>query len=113
MKNTAPVEAQAATSVASTSFSANWSASAWATEYRLDVATDSGFTGYVSGYQDLNVGNVLTAPVTGLSAGQTYYYRVRAQDGSGTSWNSQTITVSTIPAAPAAQAATAVASTSF
>ena len=63
----APV-ANAASSVTSTSFSANWSAAATATGYRLDVATDSGFTAFVPGFNNLDVGNVLTATVAGLSA---------------------------------------------
>jgi hypothetical protein len=88
-----PPTALAATSVAGTSFYANWSASAGATTYFLDVALDSGFTSFVAGYSNRPVGNVTTRAVTGLSAGQTCYYRVRAQNAVGTSGNSGTITV--------------------
>ena len=40
-----------------TSFTANWSTVSGATGYQLDVATNSSFTNYVPGYQDLDVGN--------------------------------------------------------
>ena len=70
--------AAAATSVSTSGFTANWATVSGATGYYLDVATDSGFTSLVSGYNNLDVGNVLTKAVTGLSAATTYYYRVRA-----------------------------------
>jgi hypothetical protein len=96
----APV-ATAATSVQSASFSANWNTSTGATGYRLDVATDSGFTSFVSGYNNLDVGNVLTYSVnTNISANTTYYYRVRAYNGSGTSGNSNTISLTTASCGP-------------
>ena len=88
----APVS-RAATEITATGFSANWSASAGATNYWLDVATDSEFTSHVSGYQNRAVGNVMTVPVTGLAAGHVYYYRVRAQNGAGISENSDVVTV--------------------
>jgi len=106
----------AATNVASTSFNANWNSSSGATGYRLDVSTNNAFSSYVSGYQNLDVGNVNSKAVTGLSAGLAHYYRVRAYNTSGPSGNSGTITVTTTPNAPAAPtaiAATNVTSTSF
>ena len=63
----APV-ANPATFVASYSFRANWRSVSGATGYRLDVATNNSFTNYVTGYQNLNVGNALSRSVTGLSA---------------------------------------------
>jgi len=87
--------ANAATSVTSSGFTANWSSSTGATGYRLDVSTSSSFSSYVSGYQDLDVGNVTSRSVTSLSANTTYYYRVRAYNIGGTSGNSSTITVTT------------------
>ncbi len=109
----APV-ATAATNVTSSSFQENWNASSGATGYRMDVALDSGFTNYV--YNNYDVGNFTGITVTPLSAGTTYYYRVRAYNGSGTSGNSGTINVTTTgnaPAAPVATAATNVTSSSF
>lgn len=87
--------ATAASGITSTSFSANWTASAGATTYYLDVSTVSNFATFVPGYNNLNVGNVTTYSVTGLSCNTTYYYRLRAGNSCGTSVNSNTITVST------------------
>ena len=92
----------AASSIAGTSFSANWTSCADASAYFLDVATDVGFTSFVAGYNNFNVGNVVTSSVTGLACG-TYYYRVRAMNACGTSANSGTITVTTNPSVVPAQ----------
>lgn len=85
----------AATSITPTSFSANWTVSIGATAYFLDIATDAAFTSFVSGYNNLNVGNVVTSSVTGLTCATVYYYRVRANNSCGTSANSNTITLTT------------------
>ena len=88
--------ASAATSVTETSFSANWTASSGATTYFIDVATDAGFTSFVSGYNNLPVSNVVTYSVSGgITCGNTYYYRVRANNACGTSANSNAITQTT------------------
>src|SRR6478752_10254596 len=86
-----------ATFVASYSFRASWRSVSGATGYRLDVATNNSFTNYVPGYQNLNVGNALSRTVAGLSASTTYYYRVRAYNGTGTSGNSNVVSVTTLP----------------
>jgi len=91
---TAPT-AIAATSVTASGFTTNWSSSSGATGYYLDVATNNTFTSYVSGYQNLDVGNVTNKPVSGLSASTTYYYRVRAGSTGGTSVNSNSISITT------------------
>src|SRR4029077_16401325 len=108
--------AQNATDVTFSSFSTHWSTVNGAIDYRFDVATDSSFINYLSGYQNLSVGNVTTFPVTGLSANTTYYYRVRAYNGCATSPNSNVKNVRTLvctPAAPTAQNATNVTAISF
>ena len=91
----APV-ANPAKFVASHSFRANWRSVNGATGYRLDVATNNSFTNYVVGYQNLNIGNALSRSVTGLSPSTTYYYRVRAFNGNGTSGNSNVVSVTTL-----------------
>jgi len=91
----APPRAQKATNVTASSFTANWRSVSGATGYRLDVATDSSFVNYVPGYQDLDVGNTTSYNVTGLVERTTYYYRVRAYNGNGTSPNSNVIQVKT------------------
>jgi hypothetical protein len=92
----APV-ANPATFVASYSFRASWKTVSGATGYTLDVATNSSFTNYVPGYQNLNVGDVLSQSIAGLIPSTTYYYRARAYDASGTSGNSNVESVTTLP----------------
>jgi len=70
----------------------------------------------VPGYQDLDVGNTTSYPVTGLSPNTTYFYRVRANNDCATSRNSSVKNVKTLtctPKAPSAQNATDVTSSSF
>ena len=107
---------QNATNVTFSSFTANWNSVSGATDYRLDVSTSNSFTNYVSGYQNLDVGNMTSYPVTGLSAQTTYYYRVRAYNGCATSSNSNVKNVQTAPCTPAApnvQSATNITFSSF
>jgi hypothetical protein len=99
--NYAPPVATAATGVTASGFIANWTAAIVATNYSVDVATDSGFTSFVSGWQNKTVGLVTTTNVnSGLSAGSTYYYRLRTQNNGVVSTNSNTISVTLPPLAP-------------
>ena len=69
------------TGLSTTGFTANWGASTGATSYILDVSTSNTFATWVAGFQALNVGNVTTYTVSGLSANTNYYFRVRATNG--------------------------------
>ncbi|NJK93725.1 MAG: hypothetical protein HC905_01300 [Bacteroidales bacterium] len=108
----APV-ANAATLITATSFQANWTTVTGAIKYRLDVALDANFTSMVPGYNNLDAGLVLTYNISGLQGGTTYYYRLRAENGSGAGPSSSSITVLTLPAAPVAALATLAKSSSF
>lgn len=63
----------------------------------FNVTYNTSTPSYVSGYQDLNVGNVTSYAVTGLNPETTYYYRVRAVNGSVASANSNVVSVTTKP----------------
>jgi hypothetical protein len=111
----APV-ANIASNILQTGFSASWSGSSTATSYWLDVATNVGFTSFVSGFSDKYIGNVATYSITGLSANTTYYYRVRAYNSGGPSVNSNIITATTLqnpPSAPVANSASYFLQTVF
>ncbi|NBP06713.1 MAG: hypothetical protein EBV15_10965, partial [Bacteroidetes bacterium] len=81
--------------VTQSSFTITWGSVTGASSYRLDLSDNSGFTTYVSGYQDLTV-NSTSQAVTGLSANTTYYARVRAVNSAGTGANTSTASQQTL-----------------
>ena len=103
--------ALAATDVGDNYFTANWSASAGATWYRIDVSTD-GFATMLNGYNNLLVVGTWTS-VLGLLPGTSYSYRIRAENPSGISPNSASVSILTLPAAPVALSATSISGSSF
>lgn len=70
----------AATDVENDSFTANWNTVSGATSYELIVDDDSDFSSPVI---NADVGNVTSKAITGLSGGNTYYYKVRYLNNSG------------------------------
>ncbi|MFN7611394.1 MAG: fibronectin type III domain-containing protein, partial [bacterium] len=91
----APV-ATAATSINSTSFTANWGAVSSATSYLIDVSTISTFSTYVGSYNGYPVVVGNSIQIAGLTAATTYYFRVRAINSTGSSVVSNTVTVTTL-----------------
>ena len=87
--------ATSATNIAHLSFSANWSVILSANGYYLDVSDNSSFSTFVSGYNNLYVGNVTTYNVTVPYANTNYYYRLRTDVTCGIGVNSNTITAFT------------------
>lgn len=76
-----------ANSIFCNSFNARWNSSSATTSYLLDVSTSSNFASFLPGYQSLDVDNVNSYVVTGLTGGTQYYYRVKAKNGCGVSVN--------------------------
>ena len=66
--------------VSHTGFTAKWnySPSSNVIGYHLSVATDSGFTNHLAGYNDRHIGLNNQYAITGLTQNTDYYYRLRA-----------------------------------
>lgn len=109
-----------ATSIAY-SFVANWNAVAGASDYKLDVATDPGFTNILSAYNNVNTstltGGTTSKPIySGIQSGTTYYYRVRTVKNACISVNPANPAYKsalTLPAAPTLNYATEITSSAF
>jgi hypothetical protein len=84
-----------ATNITAYGFTATWSIANGASSYRLDVATDSGFSSLVSEYDNRTVNDV-SCDVTGLSPSKTYYWRVRSEYLGLISTNSDVATTATL-----------------
>jgi len=109
-----PPAAPVATGITTTGFTASWGASATATSYVIDVATDNLFISILASYNDKNVGNVTSYNVTGLISNTNYYYRVRAINAGGEGASSSGVQVTTTLVAPSITVTpTTILSTSF
>ena len=106
------------TNVAATTLTLNWTAVAGAVTYNVQRANNAAF----SGNGNNTVNTIATAvagttyPVTGLTGGTTYYFRVVAVNGANTANGAGTNAVTTLaatPAAPAFSASTGVTTTGF
>jgi len=103
-----------ATNVSCGQLTLNWGAAADAAGYEIQVSTASNFSSSIAGNNcggvacngSVNVGNVTTASITGLSSGTQYWIRVRARNGSApcrsgwTNLNTTSVTTTTAPVAP-------------
>jgi hypothetical protein len=73
-------------SLSSSSIRLSWNASfdnVSVIGYHIDVSTSSTFSSFVSNWNNVDVGNVLTIIVSGLSSDTHYFARVRAYDAAG------------------------------
>jgi len=86
---------QGSTTISTTGFTATWSQPISGQGYYLQVATDSLFSSFVSGYANYNAGTSTQAQLSGLEEGTTYYYRLRTFFGSGYSMYSPFASVTT------------------
>ena len=84
--------ASGATILAYDAFSAAWQSVGGATGYRIDLSADPGFSTFLPGFEDFNVGNVTNFDVSALPLG-TYYYRVRAYNAAGASVSSNPVAI--------------------
>lgn len=106
----APVGLRATTNTLNT-FVAIWSPADGATSYRLDVSLNRDFSsGNIFSDFSLIGSNKI---VSGLLSGTTYFVRVRAVNASGTSDNSQVLSVTTLPSRPINLGSSSVTDTSF
>ena len=122
---TAPVNS----AITGSSFTVTWTASATGgnaalIEYILEVSTNAGFTSPIVG-SPFSVGTAVTYSITGLNAGTTYYYRIKANNescdssylnGNGTTLvaspsNNQCATATSLPCGTTNLAGTTVGTT--
>lgn len=64
--------------------------------YFADVSTNSGFTTFLSGYEGFSLGTDTSFNLTGLSAGTSYFVRIRAASNNCVSAFSTTLSTSTL-----------------
>jgi type IX secretion system substrate protein len=84
------------TEVTTNQINISWNSVARAFGYKLTVATDSLFSSIVSGYNDLDLGNVLSQNITGLARSTTYFIKLRAYTNCGVGEYSAAISQNTL-----------------
>ncbi|MGC3978827.1 MAG: M6 family metalloprotease domain-containing protein [Paludibacteraceae bacterium] len=95
LETNAPI-ATAATDITQTSFTANWNAIPYAEKYLLDIFEVIGNdTIYVSDYKRKDIGTIININIDGLNEKSTYYYRLKAVNGTVTTIYSNIIEVKT------------------
>jgi len=92
-----------ASNITTTSFTANWST----------VTNASGYMLIVDNGTPIDVGNVTSKNITGLTAGSSHSYVVKSVNEGGTSEASSPVNVTLIPSAPVASDATNISNTAF
>lgn len=96
---TLPADASVASSnVTNDGFSLTFTPTDDASSFEVDISTDD-FATFIEGYEGLVVEET-SADVSGLSSNTSYSVRIRALNDEGTSGNSATITILTLPVAP-------------
>lgn len=88
------------TNIRASTFTLNWESVAGANGYKIDLSTNEKFTTFVENYSDFSTGNVNSYEIKNLFPGITYYARLRAQAVTGTSSNSDVISITTPQADP-------------
>ncbi len=101
-----------ATNISQVGFEFSWDDVFGADNYLLDIANSESFESFVEGYEGKSVTET-TEIVSDLEAGNTYYYRLRAENQTGTSDYSDTVSVLLIPATPNAISISEITQTSF
>ena len=84
-----------ATDIGPGSFTANWQNTASTNGYILEVSVDSLFGSFVTGYEALDVDDVTSFSISGLTGSTDYFYRIRAYNEGGGSGYSNIISLTT------------------
>ncbi|MFA5975840.1 MAG: fibronectin type III domain-containing protein [Elusimicrobiota bacterium] len=90
--------------ITGTGFRLNWTASTdnvGVVGYVVTLSTSANLSSPVPGYANKDIGNVLTATISGLSIGNAYYISVKAYDAEGNSSAESRATVTTITSSSA------------
>ncbi|NCD33066.1 MAG: amino acid ABC transporter substrate-binding protein [Spartobacteria bacterium] len=85
--------ARPATRFTADGFIAAWASCAGATNYVLDIALDDQFTTFFSTYSNAPMGLARTHALTNLTSGQWFYYRIRAENETGSSIFSEIMSI--------------------